>query len=328
MNPPAPRQLIGRLLRWRAGRRRARGRYDRKTLRLYQRAAHLAGPGALVDYLHFRRDLGYPLHPRFIEPLCRDWGQLPKARRWLAAALLLEAKAAPLRVRNAIEPGPGIVTASANQENWREGFALAAQVAAAERGICLVGNAASLKGSGLGERIDAAGFVIRFNDFRGGRRDRSDTGRRTSAWVTNASYDGPRFDQADWVVISGPDMCFRLRDWTDFTSRLRLARPVLTVPLPVWRDLVRVLHAPPSAGLLMLAWLHDLLGSWHNVTAAGIGTGAVGPYHLHGKSRGSVRHDWAAEAALVATWARQGLAILPSTAEAPIIVPELAESLP
>jgi hypothetical protein len=55
-------------LRWAARRRRARGRYDSKTLRLFQHALQAGDPGSLVDYPSFRRDLGHPLHPQYVEP--------------------------------------------------------------------------------------------------------------------------------------------------------------------------------------------------------------------------------------------------------------------
>ena len=310
MNPTAPLKLSAWLLVRRARRRRQHGRYDRHTLRLFHRAAGSGSAAALLEYVLFRRDLGYPMHPRFIEPLLERRAELPPRKRWLAAALLTELGAEPGMAWDDVEPGCGLTSAARNQHNWRDGFKLALE--AAERGICVVGNSAHLAGRALGERIDAASLVVRFNDFPCGEIYVPDVGHRTSVWVTSPGYEGPPFLDADWVVVTGPDMCFRLRHWGALSERLRRARPVLSVPLPIWRELVRTLHAPPSAGVLMLAWLHSLLGSWNTVTAVGIGTGNSGRYRIQVYGRRSSRHDWRAEAALVRDWAREGLQTLPA----------------
>ncbi|HEX7035942.1 MAG TPA: glycosyltransferase family 29 protein [Pseudomonadales bacterium] len=297
---------------WRGRRRRARGRYDRCTRRLLQRAARFGGPSARLDYALFRRDLGHPLHPRLERPLHEALPALRRSKRWNARALLREADSSRASDDAAAELGIGVAEVAARQEQWRDGFRRALAAAAATRGICVVGNAGALAGTRLGETIDTAGVVIRFNDFGLDGSADADIGRRTTVWVTNPGYRGPRFDRAEWVVISGPDVSYRLRDWSRFEERVRRGEPLLTVPLDVWRDLVRVLHAPPSAGVLMLAWLHALLDSWTGISAAGIGVNGGAVYHLRRSYRRSNRHDWAAEASLVARWVDSGLTRLPS----------------
>jgi hypothetical protein len=303
-------------LRWAARQRRARGRYDRQTLRLFQRAQRTGDVCALLDYLSFRRDLGHALHPRHVAPLLAQLAALPDRERWRAAALLSEVDAAPPQVWEALPAGAGLTTAAPHQECWRRSFGALVDESRS-RGICVVGNAGALAGQGLGARIDAAGTVIRFNRFQSNVDQATDIGSRTSVWVTSPSYQGPRPD-VDWVVVSGPDMCFQLRNWALLTPRLLAARPVLSVPLSVWRDLVKVLNAPPSAGVLMLAWLCRLGGGWAGITAAGIGVGTQGRYHLADlRKRAGTRHAWAAEASLIEVWAAQGLELLPHASARP-----------
>jgi hypothetical protein len=73
--------------------------------------------------------------------------------------------------------------------------------------------------------------------------------------------------------------------------------------------LVARLQAPPSAGLLMLAWLHAL-GGWDGIRIAAIGWGGgpAGRHHLVQSNRqtGS-RHCWQRERELVDEWRNAGL---------------------
>jgi hypothetical protein len=84
---------------------------------------------------------------------------------------------------------------------------------------------------------------------------------------------------------------------------------VLTVPLPVWKALVARLQAPPSAALLLLAWLHAL-GGWEGLRIAAIAWGGdpAGRHHLVQPNRktGS-RHRWEREAQIVKEWRNAGL---------------------
>jgi hypothetical protein len=112
-----------------------------------------------------------------------------------------------------------------------------------------------------------------------------------------------------WVVMAGPDVRYTLRHWNLVLPLLSSGARVLTVPLNVWRKLVLRLQAPPSAGVLLLQWLHDLNDGWQGISAAGIGawTG-TGAYHLAlANHQADSRHQWPAEHALVAQWRQQGL---------------------
>ncbi|MFW6093622.1 MAG: hypothetical protein ACODAC_06565 [Pseudomonadota bacterium] len=299
-------------LLWRGLRRRRLGRYDRETLRLFRRAHRTGDHHALLHYVQFRRDLGHALHPRFVEPLLDAFPRLTQGQQWRAGALLREIGADPPWIWQHLKPGPGLAAAK-HQGHWRAGLCNALR----ERqraGIVVVGNANSLLGTNVGRIIDRGGLVLRFNDTGDLAERAAHLGQRTDVWVTSPAYHGPTIKKPDWVIVSGPDVCYTLRDWSLHAGRLRAARPVVTVPLAVWRDLAGALNAPPSAGVLILAWIHAMLGTWIGVQAAGIGFGIDRRYHhAHRRLRAGSRHDWAAEADLVDAWTQRGLRILPES---------------
>ncbi|HWH73659.1 MAG TPA: glycosyltransferase family 29 protein [Methylibium sp.] len=326
--------LAGRWAGLRARWRRDRGRYDRATLIGYWAAWRASGSApALLRLATFRRDLGRPLPGRWIAPL-RDAAPAlaPNVRR-LALGLLAEAAPASLvtmppqaladaavRIPALAARGPAPCTPAARrlaqlhdeQADRRAAFAdwLARRRDAG--GLCVVGNAATLRGGTLGTAIDAHAAVLRFNAFRGDA-DPVDIGRRTDVWVAKGDYRGERPAGIAWAVHSGPDPRFRVVDPETLALLAGEDTPVLTVPLAVWRTLVRELEAPPSAGLLTLAWLRTLLGGWEGLHCAGIG-GGLGPggrYHaaIAAKPPGR-RHAWAREQALLARWQAEGLRCL------------------
>jgi hypothetical protein len=103
-----------------------------------------------------------------------------------------------------------------------------------------------------------------------------------------------------------------MRRWPIYQRLEQIGVPVLTVPLSIWCELVRALHAPPSAGLLVLAWLRDLEAHWGGVATAGIGWRDPGGQHHVWASRWSVgqRHRWDAEEKLMRAWWSAGLSDL------------------
>jgi hypothetical protein len=177
-----------------------------------------------------------------------------------------------------------------------------------------VGNAASLAGQGQGAVMDAQGVVFRFNQWRDSATAVADIGQRCDVWVVAPGHDGPLPPGVAWLIVSGADPWFQVAHWPLATACAVAGVPVLTAPLGVWRDLVAQLHAPPSAGLLVLAWLHQLAGSWTQCLSAGIATGlsATGRHHLLASAEAHIghRHNWAAEARLHARWRAEGLRLL------------------
>lgn len=314
-----------------AARRRRRGLYDGATLAALACAhAKASSPAHLLAWALFRRDLGRHLPLRWVEPLRGGLASLPASRRRLALGILAEADERAL----ADVPAPWLVDAGmrlpalaqwagkaatrgleevhARQAEWRAGFAEWVEGCRQTAGVCVAGNAASTRGRGLGAAIDKHDCVIRFNQFARDAQARTDSGARLDVWVVSPGYSGPAPQDVRWVVMTGPDMRYRLQDWEPVLPLLDAGVPVLTVPLASWRTLVRDLLAPPSAGLLMLRWLADL-GSprgWEGLSSVGIGSGlgSQGRYHqASARLRAGSRHNWAAEQASVARWAAQGL---------------------
>jgi len=314
--------------RWQAWRHRQAGHYNADTLRLFWRV-WLDGhqPAALVRLALFRRDLGRPLPQRWVAGVVAAVPDLPPGLRHRAIGLLAEV--APHRLAGlhpawlqAASALPGV--AAALQTPASLGLAAPAPVQASPAAfgawlahhakLVVVGNAASLRGSGLGAAIDAHAAVVRFNHWQQADAPVSDIGTRCDVWVVSPGHQGPVPPGIRWAIVSGPDVAFQVRRWPLLDELQSAGVPVLTVPLPVWRGLVDELSAPPSAGVLALAWLQALRPTgWQGMSVAGVGAGgargAGAAHHIvrSGERRVGQRHDWPAETALLVAWQAQGL---------------------
>ena len=315
-------------LGWLAAWRRRQGCYDQATLALLSVAARRSGSDvALLRLALFRRDLGRVLPGRWVPRLLRSLPGLPLRWRRRALGLLAEVDPGQLAgldrhwLADAAAAQPGVAQALApspldDADRQRLAFADWLRRRGAAGGIAVVGNAAGLAGTGLGARIDGHGAVIRFNRWHGADTVTADIGQRIDVWVVSPELDVTVPAGLSWAIVSGPDPRFLMRRWT-LARRLHDAGvAVLTVPLPVWRTLVARLDAPPTAGVLTLAWLHTLLGSWQGVSVAGIGWGTApdGRHHLvDAGSRIGRRHRWSEEGATLAAWRDEGLQDLRQT---------------
>lgn len=172
--------------------------------------------------------------------------------------------------------------------------------------VAVVGNAPSLLGAGHGASIDAAAHVVRFNRAVTDEALAADVGRRTDALVLSpGAVRRGRPLPAPRVVLTGCDPLTRpSRYW----RHLAAARPsgVAAFPDTLWHTLVARLGAPPSAGLLALAW-YERHAPGTPVDAHGFGLleeeaspAEAANHYADGEPR-STRHDWAAERALLAT---------------------------
>ena len=209
------RQQADLLVQW-ARRKRVEGAYNHQTLASLARAWELSQlPTHLLEYLLFRRDLGRPLPQRWVGALQAGVASLGDRQRWLAKALLAEACPDSLEAASFSAENFTLTRISQQQAVWRHAFAGWLEIQRAEKGICLVGNSARLLGKGMGARIDSRGAVVRFN--RMAEPDpvaAKDTGERLDVWVLAPGYQGPVPRQVSWVVMSGPDMRYRLQDWS------------------------------------------------------------------------------------------------------------------
>ncbi|QYZ67204.1 MAG: hypothetical protein HPY30_15175 [Gammaproteobacteria bacterium (ex Lamellibrachia satsuma)] len=210
------------------------------------------------------------------------------------------------------------------QAVWRDEFT--AYLSANRDGICVVGNAATLANSTIGRTIDTSSVVFRFNLFStetaceasDGKlsTQMQEVGSRLDVWVCAPNLQTPyppAVEEVEWVVIVGPDARYHLADWGNIVSLLDADKKVLTLPLSIWRMLVRELKAPPSAGVLCLAWVIEMLGAPEGLMAAGFQRQSVPGmryhYALHRHKPGR-RHNWEGERALLHRWKMQGLQFL------------------
>lgn len=313
-----------------ARQRHAEGLYDADTLACFRQALRLGrSPADLVAYLSFRRDRGHPLNRRHVPFLRRAmrwlgprawleaWGLLAESAQvlprlpmhfWPLAAHL-SVFSPPLAARRGGSApdafGRGLLALVQTQEAQRAAFA---RFLASQARVCVVGNAGQLQGADLGAQVDAHDCVIRFNQYTSPHSMQKDRGSKADVWVRAPGFSPQEicFSGA-WGVVTGPDLRYRLTDWRLFRPLIEANVPLLTVPLPVWRELVQMLSAPPSAGLLFLAWLRMLRKEGlQGISLVGFQRGphrGAGYHHALPKQAPGRRHNWHRERELLAEWA-------------------------
>ncbi|RLJ20365.1 hypothetical protein DJ031_06055 [bacterium endosymbiont of Escarpia laminata] len=302
----------------------------------------------LTAYLRFRRDLGLAAPSRLLKPLLASFVSFNTVTQRWVFNWLLEGRGEALDdfpsdiLRNLAESSPAaaaamtqrgeqitseaktLATLQKMQEVWRDEFTT--YLSANRDSICVVGNAATAANSTIGRSVDTFNVVFRFNRFStetscavsDGKptTQLQEVGRRLDVWVCAPNLQTPyppAVEAVEWVVIAGPDVRYHLADWGNIISLLDVHKKVLTVPLSVWRMLVRDLKAPPSAGILCLAWVIEMRGAPEGLKAAGFQrqsvTGMRYHYALH-RHKPSRRHNWEGERALLHHWEMQGLQFL------------------
>jgi hypothetical protein len=330
--------------------RRRQGQYDKTTLACYY-AAWRKRPSVanFLAYMRFRRDLGMIVPPRLIKRLVPTLSsQNARTQRavcnWLWESnqredidrfpLVLLSKladnspptAAALsqRKKTLNERQDALALLQNRQEQWRQAFLCYLKDNVGN--ICVVGNAATLLKRGIGNKIDSHAVVFRFNHYTTAShssrarnqqtQNMRDIGKRLNVWVLAPNLRKPYsagVEVAKWVILTGPDMRYQLADWNSIVPLLTTKKRVLTVPLKIWQTLVQELKAPPSAGVLCLAWIIDMLESPKGLVAAGFQRQGMKTPRYHYallRHKGSRRHNWQEERALLDRWQAQGLQFL------------------
>jgi hypothetical protein len=329
-------------------RRRKRGLYDGETAELLRRAVERRPTAEnLLAYARFRRDLGFVPEPELADELQDRLSSYRGGSLRHACNLLVECgrggdvvDALPretLRRLAGSSPaiahvlGPDDIPSERahrlaelhdSQTLWRD--ELGEELRAHRGSLCVVGNAGSLVGSGLGAAIDEHQLVVRFNQFTSAQAEAHDIGARVDVWVRApdlAGFDPGAEQTPSWVVLSGADPRYHLASWDALVELGQRGVQVVTLPLDIWRDLVATLEAPPSAGVLFLAWAIDQLGGAAGIAVAGFqrpdGDDVEARYHHALPShRGSTRHRWPAERQLLGRWQAQGLVFLSAQGDA------------
>lgn len=280
------------------------GFFEAATLRLLESVVRRRGlPGDVLELCEFRRNIGSSLNKNDLENLrCAMDGLSEVRREWVR------------RVEREI--GGGLMeewpfgddlgaTVWRSQLKWRYMFEEKVRTAAAAGGICVVGNSAVLCGKRLGEMLDAGTMVVRFNLCKGAPDE--DLGSKLDVWMGSPGFDGPVPLPRDFLILSGNETHWILKDWSRFYLVAKAGVPILTVPRVLWKEAVEAVKAPPSAGFLLLGWLRRILGGWNGVAVAGIGTQGA-RYHQAGPQYPpACHHNFEAEAREVARFVRQGL---------------------
>lgn len=272
---------------------RQQGLYNPTTLRRFRHVWQQSGqPKDWLQYLKFRRSLGYSLTTPRARAIARLL-QRPWWQRWKLGVLPAEQRqfARLLQEYQQQLPEQSAWLASQLQQqnplsqHWIQRCRQASRIA-------IVGNSASLIGSGAGTQIDQADLVIRFNHCFSDHTSASDAGQKTDIWVVAPGFRGPK-QPASLTVLSGPAMLWQQQQ---FSYLRQVESPLLQVPLDCWRTLVRQFAAPPSAAPLVAQFLLSQGVLPAQLQLFGLNPVESSRYHFALPAhQPSPRHHWAAE---------------------------------
>lgn len=288
---------------------RNRGLYNYETLWFYKKL-WLKNKTAnnFLEYVLFRRDLGYILSKKNQYLLSTVLDKLGYKQKEKALLLLKEVELKYFYNKNYVENINWLERVKRDQDSLYIKFKEQLEKSK-ENGICVVGNSAILNNSKLGKIIDKKDFVIRFNQcFKNDVPD-NDSGKKLDVWVSAPNYDKAIQNKANWILLSGPDVLYLDINVKRFNTYIEQGGNLLSVPLDIWKQLVKRLQAPPSAGILTLYWIKEILGSWEGVSFTGFDLSLfhkqyhhADPNHLAGQ-----RHNWEEEKRLLIEWKSKGL---------------------
>lgn len=287
---------------------RTEGFYDYRTLYFYKKAwQKTKNAKNLVEYLSFRRDLGYKLSINKQIILKNNLHLLKNKEKQSACCLLNEVQALG-NEECSIKDINKII--HDNQIIWLNEFQEALN-SAADKKICIVGNSASLRYANIANNIDKSGIVIRFNKCFNDET-KSYTGHKIDIWVCAPNFKDEVQERADWIILTGPNLVYKNYNFDRFEKYVKNGKKILGVPLNIWKELVFILKAPPSAGVLVLWWLKNILGGWNGICASGFDLSVkTGRYHhVNPRYLAGERHNWKLEKKLLIDWKSQGLEII------------------
>lgn len=170
--------------------------------------------------------------------------------------------------------------------------------------IAVVGNAPCILENNDGAEIDNHDIVVRFNIANPLTKLTKHIGSRTDLWVISPALAGRQSSPpVNVFALSGINpLDGQSRYWRSLHKH-GIARLVLFNQQD-WYELVAKLHAPPSAGLLMLKSLQRMATN-QTVNVFGFTTSVdqsltLRPgYNYLSKKAGSTRHNWAEETRLI-----------------------------
>lgn len=279
------------LLQWQnmASLARRKGHYNLTTLWSFRKCWILSQKTTdYIRYLAFRRDLGYPVNShqhRRLQGLFRTQFHY---RLWQ-----LRNPGSARLYRQLLNSHMQVTCCKLLQQRLQQADA-----------IQFVGNSGNLINSKLGPKIDSAALVVRFNRCFSNKSNAEDTGQKTDIWVgaPDVNFKAP---EASCYIITGPNMLNWLSRRPPTFSELT---PLYGVPLAPWRELVKQLAAPPSAGLLVLKWFIQMAPTCEKWVCGFSLSQQVTQYHHADKEHKAVsRHNWEQEMRVLNIWLQQKL---------------------
>lgn len=165
--------------------------------------------------------------------------------------------------------------------------------------ICVVGNSPCDLGRGLGKTIDGHAVVIRFNNFSTAPEYSQDYGTKTDVWCRSPSYRHinrrsgfkPALTLAvaplQWRIENGQDMPIEYMSRND---------PLDVAPVELIVATAVRCGAPPSSGILTLAWVESILGGLDGVSSCGFELtdqqNGLNHYFRNPERNKAPPHDW------------------------------------
>jgi len=303
---------------------RSKGDYSKSTLKLFEKVWQ-DDPTleSFVAFLSFQRDTGKILSKQQYEYLIDNYLEKDKRPNWFEFKLKWQLQNLCLEYEHhyniqacrlnkgvkspGILPLPwqrdGVTLIREQQKSWRIKWLEELSILAKD-GIAVVGNSATLDNKSQGEDIDRHAAVIRFNQPITKPGYKRHFGSNTHTRVIAPNYRGP-IPACDWIVISGPDMQYQLQNWTHLMPALKRGSAIITIPIQYWASLVKLLEAPPSAGVLVLNYLRNQPSLMGNIKPFGFGYSFSKEQTYHAadsKHLASTRHNWDAEAKAINQW--------------------------
>ncbi len=175
--------------------------------------------------------------------------------------------------------------------------------------LCVVGNSPCEMGKGKGDFIDSHDLVIRFNNFSVNYPFSKDYGTKTNVWAKTTRFleiERRNVKDFDLVLISGSNTYHRSNiGYTFYQECVDQGIPVDIFPSSVAFDVTQKLEALPSAGIVLIAYLHSILGPLDPKSILGFSftdqlTGEANHYST-GKKQLGYRHNWESEKELYKT---------------------------
>ncbi|PWQ95011.1 glycosyltransferase family 29 protein [Leucothrix arctica] len=285
---------------WLALQRRKKGIYDEKTLSLLAKACSISDNSRIhFAYAKLQRDIHGAVSTKMVSRLegalkkhSAEKNQNQRIRR------LLLGEIDNTESINQQVKSDDFDKVLYQQDAWRQELLELLE----DKSLAVIGNGTSLINSGLGPEIDGHDIICRFNRFPANSYDlQRDVGTKTNIWITSPEVfteNYPIPDSVEWVVLSGGDVRYTLQDWSCASQHLEQNRKIITLPITSWSDLVKILRAPPSAGLLWLYYLcqHKHLSTTLHTYGFDRTITKGSRYHITSHTfKPSRRHSWSKE---------------------------------